>query len=93
MSLFIAKYRNIHSDVAQCGIFANGTCSFQCINHTERTIQPTRVILGFDMRAGEHYLANDVGGAKNVANTVNSCIEARRDHALDKPLSRKNIFR
>ena len=67
----------IDAEIGGVGIFGNRARRFERVDAAQRAIEPAGVILAFQMRARERFLAVDAALAQDIGDAVDLRIEAR----------------
>src|SRR4029453_10572724 len=73
------------------GIGIDHAGGFKGIDDTKRPIEPARVILAFEVRAGQQFWFGSCAGAEHVANAVDRSGEPGLRKLLGKPLQRSHM--
>ena len=54
MALLVAEDGDVDAEVPRCRILRDGSCSFQGIDAAKRPIEPSRMVLAFQVRSREN---------------------------------------
>ena len=90
MALLVAECRDVDADLA--GLLGQRPRGFERIDDAECAVEPAGMILGFEMRAGEHLAAGRARAAEHIADAVDRRLEAGLRHAFGQPLARHDVF-
>ncbi len=92
MALLVAEHDDVDAEVGGRGILGDRACRFQRIDAAERAVEPSRIILAFEMRAGQSLFAVRPAAAENVGDAVDFRFKPGLAHAVRKPFPRRDVL-
>src|SRR5205814_10253906 len=89
MSFLVEEHHDVHAGIA--ARFPDRARCFERVDAAERAVEPARMVLRFQMRAGEDLAAARLALSQNVPNAVDGGLKSCRRALFGKPRARRDI--
>src|SRR5690349_17183549 len=91
MPLLVAEDDDVNTEVLCCGVLRNGPSGFQRIDAAKRPIEPTRIVLAFEMRSRQSLGTARTALSEDVGDAIDLGIQPCLTHPGHEPLPRGDV--
>jgi len=90
--LFVAEHRHVEADLPGRRVRGDHTRGLQCIDATQGPVEPTGIVLAFQMRAGEDLAAGRRALAEDIADAVDRGDEVGLRQSTREPFAGRDVL-